>query len=241
MQAWQATTLSPDLRVDVVPRPHRIDPESEAEVDRLWDEAVRARPEMFNGRVFSADRVSSGCVVGHWTDYKFGYAQMRRPALFATLGVRPVAVCGVVRCPDGIVFGRRSASAVYQAGQWQCPPAGSVERRAGEGERVDLAAQLMAELEEELGLNSADVLSVRPLSAVEHPGSHVVDLGLAIETARRGAEIVHAQRAARGRAEYEEIVIVPLDRLASQVDAWADRLVPPARSFLAVLLDGPAA
>ena len=223
----------------MVPGPAIRDRAALDEVDRLWSEALRAHPAMFNGRVFSADRVSSDRVVGHWTDYKLGYAQIRRPELFAMLGVRPVAVCGVVRCRDGIVFGRRSASAVYQAGQWQCPPAGSIERRAGDGERVDLTAQLLAELEEELGLTADDVRSVRPLSAVEHPGSHVVDLGLAIETTRSGDEIVRSRRTAQGRAEYDGIVVVPPDRLDAQLGEWADGLVPPARSFLAVLLGRP--
>ena len=236
MEMWPATTLSPELRVDVVDRPVCRDEAALALVDRLWGEARLARPDLFNGRVFSAVHVSSGCIVGHWTEYRFGFAQLREPALFGSLGVRPVAVCGVVRCPDGIVFGRRSAHAVYQAGQWQCPPAGSIERRAGDGGRVDLRAQLLSELEEELGLAPTDVTGIRPLSAVEHPGSHVVDIGMAIETARSGSSIVQAQRTARGRAEYEEIEVVSFGRLDAQIEEWAEKLVPPARSFLAALL-----
>ena len=235
MQAWQATTLSPDLRVDVVPRPEIRDAAALDAVERIWTEACRERPSLFNGRVFSADHVSSGCIVGHWTDYKFGFAQIRQPALFSSLGIRAVAVNGVVRCPDGIVFGRRDGGAVYQPGMWQCPPAGSIERR-DEVARVDLRAQLAAEFEEELGLPASEITAVRPLSAVEHPDTHVIDVGLAIETSRPGAEIIAAQGGASGRDEYETIVIVPIERLESQLEAWGDDVVPPARSFLAILL-----
>ena len=236
MQAWEATALSPDLRVDVVPRTEHPDAETLERVDRIWSEAVAERPSLFNGRVFSADRVSPGCIVGHWTEFRFAFAQIREPALFARLGVRSVAVCGVLRCPDGIVFGRRAAGAIYQAGQWQCPPAGSIERREGAAERVDLAAQLLAELEEELGLRADEVAGLRPLSAVEHPGTHVIDVGMALETAVPGSEIGRRQRAAAGAAEYDEIAVVPLEALERQVESWAGRLVPPARSFLSVLL-----
>ena len=238
MQAWQATTLSPDLRVDVVARPEIRDAAALAEVERIWTEARRERPALFNGRVFSADRVSSGCIVGHWTDYKFGFAQIRQPSLFGALGIRAVAVNGVVRSPDGIVFGRRAASAVYQAGLWQCPPAGSVERR-DEVARVDLLAQVAVEFEEELGLPAREIASVRPLSAVEHPDTHVVDVGLAIETARSADEIIAAQAAASGRDEYDTIVVVAEAHLEQQLDAWGDLVVPPARSFLAILLSDP--
>ena len=168
--------------------------------------------------------------------FRFAFAQIRQPALFARLGVRSMAVCGVLRCPEGIVFGRRAAGAIYQAGQWQCPPAGSIERRDGDGERVDLSGQLMAELEEELGLRADEVSGLRPLSAVEHPGTHVIDVGIAMTTARSGVEIVARQRGAVGVAEYDEIAVLPVDELERQVEAWAGALVPPARSFLSVLL-----
>ncbi len=237
MQAWQATTLSPDLRIDVVERPARPDAAALREVDRLWDEARRANPALFNGRVFSADHVAAGCIVGHWTEYRFGYAQIRRPSLYDALGVRPVAVNGVVRCPEGIVFGRRDANAVYQAGLWQCPPAGSIESRAG-ADRVDLAAQLAFELEEELGLAGTEIRSLRPLSAVEHPGSHVLDIGVSVETGVAAADIVARQRRARGCAEYDEIVVVPVDQVGRRIDEWAESLVPPARFFLALVLEG---
>jgi hypothetical protein len=238
MQAWQATTLSPDFRIDVVPGPALRDKAVMAAVEAIWEEAIAERPGLFNGRVFSADRVSAGCIVGHWTEYRFGLAQMRRPELFEALGVRPVAVNGVITCPDGIVFGRRDPGAVYQAGLWQCPPAGSIERREGDGERVDLEAQLLAELEEELNLTAADVGAFRPLSAVEHPGSHVIDIGIAIETRLSATAIAGRHADASGRAEYDRIVVVPLATLDAQLEEWADRLVPPARSFLAILRAG---
>ncbi len=237
MRAWQATTLSPDLRVDVVARPEIRDAAALAAVERIWTEARRERPTLFDGRVFSADRISSGCIVGHWTQYKFGFAQLRQPSLFGALGIRAVAVNGVVRSPDGIVFGRRDSHAVYQPGMWQCPPAGSIERR-DEVARVDLLSQVAAEFEEELGLAASEIASVRPLSAVEHPDTHVVDVGLAIDTARPAADIIAAQAGAPGREEYETIVVVPVEHLEAQLAAWGDLVVPPARSFLAVLLSG---
>jgi hypothetical protein len=43
---------------------------------------------------------------------------MDRPDLFAELGLRPLAVNGIVHGPDGVVFGRR-------------PPARSISRVSG--------------------------------------------------------------------------------------------------------------
>ncbi len=235
MQDWQATALSSDVRVEIVSRQSRADERTMAEVDRLWAEACGARPDLFNGRVLSADHISPECILGHWTDYKFAYAQFKKPELFNLLGLRPLAVCGVVRCPDGIVFGQRSADAVYQAGMWQCPPAGSVEQRCGEDDQVDLRGQLLAEFEEELGLARQSAGSITPLAAVEHPGTHVVDVGFGIETIVPGSGIVDAQRSAPGSHEYARIVVVAAGQLQQRLENWAGALVPSARLFLADL------
>ena len=93
-------------------------------------------------------------VTGHLTEYRRVVAQMERPELFAELGVRSFAVCGVLRCAGGVVVGRRHRAANYQAGMWQLAPAGSVDAGAvGEDGAVDLRRQLFGELREELGLS----------------------------------------------------------------------------------------
>ena len=196
-----------EVAVDVVVRTGRAMPELPAavdrEVERLWQAAGQrvatgGAGRMFNGRVFSADTITPHLVTGHLTEYRRVVAQMERPELFAELGVRSLAVCGVLRCAGGVVMGRRHRAAIYQAGMWQLAPAGSVDAGAvGEDGAVDLRRQLFGELREELGLPSDAVDEPRPLCIVEHPGSHVSDLGLALVTEfeRRGG----AGRAPSGR------------------------------------------
>ena len=228
--------MAASLRVEVVAAPPPASPEIEAAVERIWAEARAARPALFDGRVFSAREVTAARISGFWTDYRHAFAQMRKPSLFATLGIRALAVNGVVEGPDGIVFGRRDASAVYQPGLWQCPPAGSVEARAGD-DTVDLRDQLLAELEEELGMPADAVRGFRPLAAVDHPGSHVIDVGIALATGWDQQRIAAAHRAT-GNTEYERLAFVPRPRLASQLEAWGDGVVPPARVFVAALQGG---
>ncbi len=230
--------LDPAVRVRIVRPMPALDASLDAAVEALWRTAARRVAEggagtLFNGQVFSADRITPGEITGHVTEFRRIVAQMERPELFAALGLRPLAVCGVLRCADGVPFGRRHPAAIYQPGLWQLPPAGSVDPSAVAADgTVDLCAQVLTELTEELGIPPDQVGPPRPLCVVEHPASHVSDVGIAMETALTGAQVLHAHRA-HANTEYDPLVIVPFAGLADFVSRAGDRLVPPARVFLA--------
>lgn len=207
------------------------------EVERLW-QAARERVaaggagRLFNGRVFSIDSISPRLVTGHVTEFRRIVAQMERPALFTELGVRPLAVCGVLRCADGVVVGRRHRGAVYQGGMWQLPPAGSVDASAvGADGAVDLQRQLLSELREEVGLTADMVEEPQPLCIVEHPDSHVSDFGLGL-IARLNGKAVLAAHEASGNGEYEQIRVIARAELPAFLAELGEALVPPAREFL---------
>lgn len=122
--------LDPSVTVRIEGTMPALPPALDAEVEALWQAAcVRMAPLMrlFNGRVFNAERIAPTHITGHLTEYRRVVAQMSRPGLFEVLQVRSLAVCGVLTCPDGVVFGRRHPGAAYQAGLWQLPPAGSAD------------------------------------------------------------------------------------------------------------------
>jgi hypothetical protein len=241
--------LDPAVQVRVVRPMPDLDASLDATVEQLWHQAARRVAEggagtLFNGRVFSADRITQTEITGHITEFRRIVAQMEQPALFAALGLRPLAVCGVLRCTDGVPFGRRHPAAVYQPGMWQLPPAGSVDPRAIAADgTVDLAAQVLCELTEELGITPDHVARPRPLCVVEHPGSHVSDVGIALVTALTGAQVLDAHRT-HANTEYDPLIVVPFADLADFVGRAGDLLVPPAHAFLAragLLPDRPCA
>jgi hypothetical protein len=224
-------------------------PALEARIDAIWANAA-ARVEaggagrMFNGQIFSMDTISPALIAGHLTEYRRLVAQMEDRALFADLGIRSLAVCGVLRCRDGILVGRRPAAAIYQPGQWQLCPAGSIDASAWRPEGVgldggpntsgtmDYRAQLLTEIREELGLEPEAIGPASPLCVVEHPGSHVSDLGLMVST-RLDANVVLEAHRMRGNGEYDPLRIVPITELRRFIDWAGDSLVPPAALFLA--------
>ncbi len=230
---WRVHDVAPDLRLRIVRDMPELPAALNAEIDRLWAAAqVRMHARLFNGRVFSADAIAPDLVVGHWTEYRRVVAQMDRPELFAELGVRSLAVNGIVHGPDGVVFGRRPAGAVYQPGLWQLPPAGSVDDGAARPDgTVDMRAAVLSELREELGLAADAVRLCPPLAIVEHADSHVLDLGIALATTLRADEI-RAAHVAAGDAEYAELEVVAVAELPAFLVAVTGHLVPQSRVFL---------
>lgn len=237
---WPVYDVAADLRVRVVREMPRLGAELDTEVERLWQAAqARHANKLFNGRVFSADAITPHLISGHWSEYRRIVAQIARHELFGEIGARPLAVGGVILGPDGVVFGRRPASAIYQAGEWQLPPAGSIDggaaRPGSQGGEVDFMHQLIAELQEELGMKACAVRNPRPLCIVEHAsrgtGSHVLDLGIGLET-EFTAEMIHAAHASGGNAEYDPLAIVAVTELPGFLARVHDRLNPQAPVFL---------
>jgi hypothetical protein len=231
--SWRIHEVAAGVALRITREMPALPPALEQEVALLWQAAQhRADGRLFNGRVFSADTITPARIDGHWTEFRRIVAQMRRPALFDALGVRPLAVGGVIMGEGFVVFGRRPQDAVYQAGEWQLPPAGSIDPGAAAGVAVDPLRQLHAELAEELGMPPESVAAPRALAIVEHPGSHVCDLGIALRTDWPAAAI-HAAHAARGNGEYAALETVALPALPDFLARHEGTVTRQAVVFLA--------
>ncbi|MBV9813950.1 MAG: hypothetical protein JO326_14475 [Acetobacteraceae bacterium] len=233
---WTVHDVAPDLALRVERAAPALSPGLGREVERLWQAAQRrAEGALFNGRVFSADAIAPDLLRGHWTEFRRLVAQMDRPDLFADLRLRSVAINGVTQGPDGIVWGRRPARAIYQPGLWQSAPAGSIDPgAAGPDGTIDIARQVQTELAEELGIAAGEAEIGPPLALVEHAGSHVCDLGVPVRVALGEAEIRRRHRAAPDK-EYPALRIVPPAAIAAFVRAERAAMAPQALVFLARL------
>ena len=237
MAAFIVHSVGQDVEVRITREMPALAAMLEARIETLWIQALArvaasGAGQLFNGRVFSVDTITPNRITGHLTEYRRMVAQAEDHALFAELGVRSLAACGLLRCPDGIVIGRRLPGAVYQPGMWQLCPAGSVDAGARQPDgTMDFRGQLLTELREELGLDPSAVSDVTPLCVVEHPGSHVSDFGMAIGTPLDADAIMRTHHD-RGNGEYDPIRIVPIPELPSFINWAGASLVPPAPLFL---------
>ena len=228
-----AFPVAPDLIVELDDGPPPVPPELLPAIESAWVAAQdRAGGRLFNGKIFSVTELTATHIRGHFTEYRFAVAGYRDATLAAQLRVRQLSVCGLLRLPEGIVFGLRSGRAAYEAGCWQMPPAGAMDPTALQGARVSFQAQAATELMEELGLGWERVTAFRPLAVVVHPHSNVHDLGVLIETDCSFAELEHIYRA-NGSDEYNELKLVPETELPRFLAEQGERVVPAAAWYLA--------
>lgn len=204
---WKVTRLSPALKIACHQAPTLADPALEEAIEAVWQTARLEFPALYNGRVFCVSEMDPGSLTGFWCEYRWVLAQMRDHALAEKLALRSLAVTGLLTCRDGLVLGRRNPAALYLPGMWQGVPAGSVESR-DENDPLDLQAQLLAELEEEIGLTE-EVRLLGPYVACEHSATHIVDLGFVIRNSQSFDDIEAAWRA-RANDEYDRLTCIPL-------------------------------
>lgn len=204
--------------IRVVPHDMHLPPDVIAHVDRIWSEQkAKSGNSLFNGRFFSL--LPGRLDEGFFTDYKFWLAQRINPSLQATMSLRPLAVTGLVRCADGILFGRRSAEVQQASGYWELIPSGGVDEAAfiKEENRVDPLRQFYAELQEETGLSPDRISSIYPLGVLEDHDEHVVDIVISAKTGVTRQEILQYFKDIKDN-EHKEVAIIGDDEMRYFID-----------------------
>jgi len=157
------------LRVHQGIRPYQSESVAK-KVEAIWKaEREKKGDKLFNGEVLTFLSFVDGVVEAGITDYKTFLAQPRDPSLYEDLGVRTLAVSGLVTVDDEIIFGKRAEHLTQHPGLWELVPSGGMDVS---NSPID---QFFLELEEELGIPKSRVLSTSVFLVVEDLIAHTMD------------------------------------------------------------------
>ena len=225
--------LLTDAVLTVVNQNPRVPGPIQDEIARLWDEEQRRRAmPLVNGAILSALSVSPSMIVGRIAEYQEYLAQKVRPQLYQVLRVRPVAVSGILQCPEGLVFGRRGADVTDGAGSWELVPSGGIDMTGRTSEQgADYRAQLAAEMREEIGISIESWAALAPICAVEDEITHVLDIGVAMTTDLTLNRLRAAYRMA-GSNEYAEILAVNMTEFDGFAAKCGDKMLPTSAELV---------
>ena len=230
-----AHAFLPTARIESLGPAPALAADLESEVERLWQAEQRSRGKpLFNGHILSATEVGPARIAGRRVEYRCLVAQRARPELFEALGVRPVAVSGILRCPDGVVFGRRARSSAQDPGLWELVPSGGVDMAGiAEAGLIDIRNQMLTELNEEVGLSAGQVTVSAPFCLIEDHESKVLDIGLALTAPALTADIHYAS----SEREYDELAVIPQAGLKHFLEQVGTQLVSVSRMLLSLSRD----
>lgn len=201
-------------------------------VDELWQKALLERPFLRNGQLFSVHRIEGESFYGSFVEYKYWMAQRREPRLYEDLRIEPLAVTGVLRVGDELVFARRGSNVVQDAGLWELGPSGGVDNTCRvENSRLQVEDQLLTELHEELGLGHSQIEQIVPLGVALDLENHVRDLVFELRVALNAQQVHDAFKSVQ-EPEYTDLRFVPLKDMALFVDQNNSSLAPIAIEIL---------
>jgi hypothetical protein len=192
-------------------------------IDAVWERERTARPSLFDGRLFARTawhHDNEGRVVrieGGFVPYRWFIGRSKDEEVARRLELWFMGVNGVLRCPDGLVVGRRSRSTT-NAGLLELVPAGSLDDATETDGMLDVRRQLLAELREEMGLARHDLTGEpEPFTVVEDAGAQVADVGLLLHTELPAEAIAEAHRTHAGH-EYDDVRVMSVAEVAAADD-----------------------
>jgi hypothetical protein len=218
----------------VLPEPGPVLPRPlQREVDEIWQtERAWRGSTLFDGPLFSVEEFFPPTVAGRFVAFRRYLAQERRPELFSELRIQPLSVTGLLQNAEGLFFGYRSSAVALQPNCWELIPSGGVDRTTlTETGQIHPAGQILTELQEEVGINAAAVVSPRLICFCEYPLQHTFELVWELETPLERAAIIDAH-AALSHREHAKITFVRWADLEAFLANGPDAVARSSRHLL---------
>lgn len=202
-------TVSPDVTIIISDDDQVISPDLEQAIDEIWTLAKQeSDATLFNGTLYSVTDISPECITVKETQYKHYYAQHRDNRLFKTLGIRPLACSGALRCSEGFILGRRSDKVAIYQGCWELAPCGTFDETCKTSDTtLEPRILFKNEVTEELGI-PANLLDIgKVLTAIEDQQTRAVDI-IVQATSQLIADDVSTYFSQRQTDEYDEVRVI---------------------------------
>lgn len=184
--------IKEDLQVNLLSNKASYSNDIISLVDSIWDlECEKNKKVLFNGKIFSVHDINANKISGYESGYKFFLAQQKKPDLYDSLSIKPLAVSGLLETSDGIfIFGKRAGCLTQHPSSWELVPSGGIDLELCLFDGcIDYKKQVVSELHEEIGLTKDQISSITPFLMIDDAVSHVLDIVLHLKTSMSFSEL----------------------------------------------------
>lgn len=222
-----------DLTLTLDAPARRLDPAARQRLDQHWGRLAAANPRLFDGPILSAVDIDPASARLHCR--RATYRELVAPPDVHT-GVMQVSVTGLTTAQDSqgrecVLLARRSPQTRIYGSMWELAPSGGVDpppRHASDASEtmtgLDVWAQLLAELEEELGVSHTSLVTSDPICLCTDRLARSIDIVLPIRLDSPGPPT---------RAwEYLDAQWVPRESLPAFVERHATEIIAPTHDLL---------
>lgn len=217
-----------DFCLEVVDEEREFSQEIVSAVAAEWERNLLSRPgnELFNGKILDCISCDRCLVRARVVDYKYWFAQRRIKELAEVIGIKPIAVSGMLCLGNEVVVGKRSVSVCQCPSMWELMPSGGVDANFSCNSRELIKNQVYIELEEELGIARDFVVSTYFDGACYDDVEMVYDFLFRLDVDLSFSEVFDKFKLCKS-SEYESIALYSQER-----DDCRYNMVPLSRLWL---------
>jgi hypothetical protein len=194
-------------------------------IQTIWEQEQKRRGgKLHEGAILSAIAYDNKSLTGQFVPYKYFLAQLFDPSLKRDLKIIPVSLSGITLVGDNLIVAKRAWWVAEYPDCYELAPSGGIRPPNAEQGFVDMKGQLLSELEDEVGIETSFVKTVRFFSLVRDNKSDGVELLAKI--------VVKPCAILSSSSEYTQILTVPLCEVESFAEAHAKEFVPLSLEML---------
>lgn len=175
----------------------------ERRVAEIW--TTSANPTLTDGSLLSVCQIGTEVLSVTVVPYRYWYAQASHGI---SLGIRPLAVTGVLRVRGGFVMGLRRSDSIEDPALWEFVPSGSVDPKCAlDSGAISPAAQVYIEAMEELLLSPYQLSTPTFFTCLDNETSGVVDLVYQVQVSDAAVK-VPSPSGSQDLVEHEVLAVV---------------------------------
>lgn len=196
-------------------------------VDGLWQKAQVKNPHLHDDTICCLTAIGNKTIQACGIPYRYYYAQRLSKDLENKLAIKPLCVSGLLMLDNKIIFGRRSMTVTQYKDYWELVPSGSISQKYFANKRlIDYKAQLIEELEEEIGF-SCSATELEPFALIYDAGESTYDICCQINLKSQASKNLNLIN-----KEYVELKSVPISELQNFLLANEHKLIPTSKAIL---------